>query len=175
MGEEPNCEVKNYINEQVHNIIVRPYFIRTISPIFKIWSCSIQIESVTTFTSFFAGKGIAAHTILFYPFDIIECQRIIANRAIEFKKLHKISANTYSNTTHSLETEYKYCCYSYEHVQYNLIIKEMTASYNYNTHRMFSASVSMRDCDIYRKYCSLSDEILLWDKNTVNTCEVKAG
>ena len=41
MGEEPNCEVKNYINEQVHNIIVKPYFIRTISPIFKIWSCSI--------------------------------------------------------------------------------------------------------------------------------------
>ena len=50
MGEEPNCEVKNYINEQVHNIIVRPYFIRTISPIFKIWSCSIQRESATTFT-----------------------------------------------------------------------------------------------------------------------------
>ena len=175
MGEEPNCEVKNYINEQVHNIIVRPYFIRTISPIFKIWSCSIQRESVTTFTSFFAGKGITAHTIHFYPFDIIECQRIIANRAIEFKKLHKISANTYSNTTHSLETEYKYCCYSYEQVQYNLIIKEMTASYNYHTHRMFSASVSMRDCDIYRKYCLLSDQILIWDENTVNTCEVKAG
>ena len=40
---------------------------------------------------------------------------------------------------------------------------------------MFSASVSMRDCDIYRKYCLLSDQTLIWDENTVNTCEVKAG
>ena len=65
MGEEPSCEVKNYINEQVHNIIVRPYFIRTISPIFKIWSCSIQRESVTTFTSFFCRKRYnSAHSSL---------------------------------------------------------------------------------------------------------------
>ena len=40
---------------------------------------------------------------------------------------------------------------------------------------MFSVSVSIRDCDIYCKYCLLSDQILIWDENTVNTCEVKAG
>ena len=51
----------------------------------------------------------------------------------------------------------------------------MTASYNYHTHRMFFASISTRDCDIYRKYYLLSDKILIWDENTVNTCGVKAG
>ena len=71
MGEEPNCEVKNFINKQVHNIIVRLYFIRTISPIFKIWSCCMQRESVTTLTSFFSGKGTTAHSIQFYPFEIM--------------------------------------------------------------------------------------------------------
>ena len=40
---------------------------------------------------------------------------------------------------------------------------------------MFSASVSMRDCDIYCIYCLVSDQILIWDENTVNTCEVTAG
>ena len=39
--------------------------------------------------------------------------------------------------------------------------KEMTASYNYHTHRMFSASLSMRDCDINRKYCLLSNQIVI--------------
>ena len=50
----------------------------------------------------------------------------------------------------------------------------MTASYNYHTHGMFTARVSLKDCDVHLKCCLLSDQILIWDENTVNTCKVKA-
>ena len=41
------------------------------------------------------------------------------------------------------------------------VSNEMTVSCNYHTHCIFSASVSMRDCDIYRKFCIFSDQILI--------------
>ena len=51
----------------------------------------------------------------------------------------------------------------------------MSASYNYHTHHIFAARVSLKDCDVHLKCCFLPDQILIWDENTVNTCEVKAS
>ena len=40
----------------------------------------------------------------------------------------------------------------------------MTASYNYHTHGMFTARVSLKDCDVHLKCCLLSDQILIWGR-----------
>jgi hypothetical protein len=167
-------QIKDETADPVQTISVKPYFRRTFSPVFKVWSCMIKNESVTTYTSFFNGKGIIDHSITFLPVEITLCKvimRQMVNKMIPFKR---IDSNTWSNGT-EFTIPYQWCCKSVVHEQYSIIIKQISASYNYDSHRMFSSNVQMKDCEPNLLYCLQSDQTLVWMNNSFELCEIAAG
>ena len=56
LGNEPDCLMPDPIKQKlITHITVRPFFRRSFSPIFKVWSCQVQHETVNTYTGFFGS------------------------------------------------------------------------------------------------------------------------
>ena len=56
LGNEPDCLMPDPIKQKlITHITVRSFFRRSFSPIFKVWSCQVQHETVNTYTGFFGS------------------------------------------------------------------------------------------------------------------------
>ena len=177
LGHEPDCSMPDSIKQRlITHVTVKPYFRRSFSPVFKVWSCQIQHEIVSTYSGFFGSRGITNHKITFMPVSEDTCHSI-AN-SLELEKptgLHKISSFTYTNDTQPLHIDYRYCCYEVVNEQRKLIVKQISASYNYITKRMFSAATQMQSCSPNKTSCMLQDQILVWLIDSYELCDLVSG
>ena len=77
LGNEPDCLMPDPNKQKlITHITVRPFFRRSFSPIFKVWSCQVQHETVNTYTGFFGSRGITNHKITFTPVSEDICHSI---------------------------------------------------------------------------------------------------
>jgi hypothetical protein len=175
-GKEPRCEPSDKL-EPVQKITVVPYFKQNMSPIFTLWSCSVSIETVETYVSFFNGKGIISHSHVFAPTDYQSCRSLTSDLDTNPTKFYQISSYTWSNASTPLAIDYQWCCYTKRCVQYRLIIKRYTANINYVSNKMFSVGVQTQSCDPWlpSASCLLPDQTLVWSRTSFSHCNYVPG
>jgi hypothetical protein len=175
LGRPPDCNIrKNSI--PIQQVYIKPYFRKTLSSNFKVFSCSIQTDKTTTFQSFFGSKGITGHSTTFRAIDEESC-RILANTIKSGKLNHgliQVGPYLYVNSTKQ-DINYKWCCYDYEQRFVKVVIQQLFAAYNYHSHQLFSASVKISGCDPTKLSCIVDDQMLVWDENSFSICELISG
>ena len=174
LSNPPDCKIPT----QEYNIVpilIQPFFQKTLSPTFTLFTCTIEIESTTTYMSFFGSKGITNHSITFKPIEDQTCRQLAYNIKNNLKhNLQQLDPYTYVNKTNTV-TNYVWCCKDITQINYKLIVQQIFGAFNYHTRKLFSASLTLSSCDPTKLSCIVNDHVIVWDNDTYESCELIAG
>ena len=169
LGSPPSCKIEPKFHE-IENVFVTPYFKRTLSDNFPIYSCTLEIEKTVTFMSFFGGHAITGHGIEYQLIDEAGCRKEVTLIESHQTNLIKLNPYTWTNST-SVSLTYSWCCTDKINTDYKLIVPTIFASYNFQTKKLFSPSIDLHKCDPEQTACVVDKQQLVWQLNIVHSCE----
>jgi hypothetical protein len=173
LGPPPSCKIEPKFSV-IENVFVTPYFKRTLSDNFPIYSCTLEIEKTITFMSFFGGHAITGHSIEYQLFDEATCRREVSQIESHQTKLIQINPYTWTNST-SVTLAYSWCCADKINMEYKLLIQTIFTSYNFQTKKLFSPSIDLHRCDPEQTACVVDKQQLIWQLNIVHSCSLIQG
>ena len=100
----PNCDIERKYTAVKH-VFVTPYFRKTISEHFPMYSCTIETEITKSYMSFFGAKSILGHESIFEPVNEHVCHNIMqAIKSNDLKQFNLIQTSpyTYVNSTSNI-------------------------------------------------------------------------
>ena len=177
----PNCDIERKYTAVKH-VFVTPYFRKTISEHFPMYSCTIETEITKSYMSFFGAKSILGHESIFEPVNEHVCHNIMqAIKSNDLKQFNLIQTSpyTYVNSTSNI-VSYKWCCKEVDSIYKKLMIRVIHAVYNYHTHQLYSPSVALHDCNstiikYFMLTCIVGEQTLVWDDDSYEECELIQG
>ena len=130
LSNPPDSKIPTQENNIVP-ILIQPFFQKTLPPTFNLFTCTIKIESTTTYISFFGSKDIVGHSITIKPIQKQTCRQLAHNIKNNLKhNLQQLDPYTCVNKTNTV-TNYVWCCNDITQVNYELIVQQIFGAFDY--------------------------------------------
>lgn len=173
-----NCHEKlreyNKENSVVQTVAIIPYFERTTSPAFDIYTCSEESTNMRTFMSFFGYKSILSKKLVYTSIPVEDCLKFIKGIKEGNTDFKQLAPTVWEKDINS-KVRYVYCCREVGSHTHRYIVTKGAATIQYKTSKLISSLFSSTDCAARNGNCTTMELTAIWELSPDDGCHLVRG